>query len=74
MQTAGLLRNVPVLAGLSDDLLERLGGEIAEVQVRAARSQRDRRSRSWPDRSARTGRSLELEPAERRAECVCAPQ
>ncbi|HEY5051103.1 MAG TPA: cyclic nucleotide-binding domain-containing protein, partial [Acidothermaceae bacterium] len=35
MQAARLLRNVPVLRGLSDELLERLGGEVAEVHVAA---------------------------------------
>ncbi len=35
MRTAAFLRYVPVLSGLSDDLLERLAGQIREVQVRA---------------------------------------
>jgi NTE family protein len=35
MQAAGLLRNVPVLRGLSDELLERLAGGVAEVHVAA---------------------------------------
>ena len=34
MRTAAFLRNVPVLAGLSDELLERLAGQIREVHVR----------------------------------------
>jgi hypothetical protein len=34
-QGVGFLRNVPVLAGLSDALLERLAGQVEEVQVRA---------------------------------------
>ncbi len=33
--SVAFLRNVPVLAGLSDELLERLAGEVEEVQVRA---------------------------------------
>ena len=35
MHAASFLRNVPMLAGLSDELLERLAGEVEEVQVRA---------------------------------------
>ena len=35
MRTAVFLRNVPILAGLSDALLERLSGEIRSVRVRA---------------------------------------
>ena len=35
MRTAFFLRNVPVLAGLSDELLERLAGEVREVRVPA---------------------------------------
>lgn len=35
MLAAAFLRNVPVLAGLSDALLERLAGQVAEVEVRA---------------------------------------
>jgi predicted acylesterase/phospholipase RssA/CRP-like cAMP-binding protein len=35
MRTAGFLQNVPVLSGLNDDLLERLAGEVREVQFRA---------------------------------------
>jgi NTE family protein len=33
--SVAFLRNVPVLAGLSDALLERLAGQVEEVQVRA---------------------------------------
>src|ERR1039458_7657199 len=33
--TVGFLRYIRVLAGLSDELLERLAGEVAEVDVRA---------------------------------------
>ncbi|MCW3025057.1 MAG: conserved transrane transport protein [Solirubrobacterales bacterium] len=32
---AGFLRNVPVLAGLPDELLERLAGQVVELHVRA---------------------------------------
>jgi NTE family protein len=35
MRAVGLLRNVPVLRELSDELLERLAGEVAEVYVAA---------------------------------------
>jgi len=35
MHTAAFLRNVPVLAGLSDALLERLAGQVNDVRVRA---------------------------------------
>jgi NTE family protein len=35
MHTAAFLRNVPVLAGLSDELLERLAGQANDVRVRA---------------------------------------
>ncbi len=35
MRATAFLRNVPVLAGLSDELLERLGDQLREVQVRA---------------------------------------
>ena len=35
MRTAAFLRNVPVLAGLSDELLERLASEVDEVEFRA---------------------------------------
>ncbi len=35
MRTAAFLRNVPVLAALSDELLERLSGQVRETQVRA---------------------------------------
>lgn len=35
MRTAAFLRNVPVLTGVSDDLLERLSEEVKEVHVRA---------------------------------------
>src|SRR4051812_13763668 len=35
METSDFLRNVPVLAGLSHELLERLAGEVREVRVRA---------------------------------------
>ena len=35
MRTAAFLRNVPVLMGLSDELLERLADQVAEVHVRA---------------------------------------
>jgi predicted acylesterase/phospholipase RssA/CRP-like cAMP-binding protein len=35
IRTAAFLRNVPVLAGLSDDLLERLAGQTQEVRVPA---------------------------------------
>jgi CRP-like cAMP-binding protein len=34
MQAASFLRNVPVLAGLSDRLLEGLAAEVREVEVR----------------------------------------
>ncbi len=35
MQTAAFLRNVPVLAGLPDDLLRRLAGEVRELHADA---------------------------------------
>ena len=35
MRTAAFLRNVPVLAGLSYELLERLAGHVKDVRVRA---------------------------------------
>lgn len=35
IRTASFLRNVPVLAGLSDELLDRLSGQVNEVPVRA---------------------------------------
>ena len=35
MRTAAFLRNVPVLAGLSYELLERLAGQVKDVRVRA---------------------------------------
>jgi predicted acylesterase/phospholipase RssA/CRP-like cAMP-binding protein len=35
MHTAAFLRNVPVLAGLSDELLERLASQVNDVRVRA---------------------------------------
>lgn len=35
MRTVGFLRNVPVLRGLSDELLERLAREVGEVHVAA---------------------------------------
>jgi NTE family protein len=35
IRTAAFLRNVPVLAGLSGELLERLAGEVTEIEVRA---------------------------------------
>jgi predicted acylesterase/phospholipase RssA/CRP-like cAMP-binding protein len=35
MRTAAFLRNVPVLAGLSDELLERLARQVNDVRVRA---------------------------------------
>ena len=35
MRTAAFLRNVPVLQGMSDELLTRLAGEVADVRVRA---------------------------------------
>ena len=35
MHTAAFLRNVPVFAGLSDELLERLAGQVNDVRVRA---------------------------------------
>ncbi len=35
MRTAAFLRNVPILAGLSEELLERLADEVEEVRVRA---------------------------------------
>jgi predicted acylesterase/phospholipase RssA/CRP-like cAMP-binding protein len=35
MGTAAFLRNVPVLAGLSEELLDRLGGEVGERRVKA---------------------------------------
>ncbi len=35
MRAAAFLRNVPMLAGLSDELLERLAGEVREVHVEA---------------------------------------
>jgi predicted acylesterase/phospholipase RssA/CRP-like cAMP-binding protein len=35
MRTAAFLRNVPVLAGLSDELLERLAGQVNQVHVSA---------------------------------------
>jgi predicted acylesterase/phospholipase RssA/CRP-like cAMP-binding protein len=35
MRAAAFLRNVPMLAGLSDELLERLAGEVKEVHVPA---------------------------------------
>jgi NTE family protein len=35
MRTAAFLRNVPVLAGLPDELLERLAGQVRETAVRA---------------------------------------
>jgi NTE family protein len=35
MRTTGFLRNVPVLAGLPDDLLDRLSAQLREVHVRA---------------------------------------
>ena len=35
MRTATLLRNVPVLAGLSEELLDRLGDEVGERRVSA---------------------------------------
>src|SRR5579884_1682976 len=35
MRATGFLRNVPVLAGLSDELLERLASQLQEVHVRA---------------------------------------
>ncbi|HZU60054.1 MAG TPA: patatin-like phospholipase family protein [Solirubrobacteraceae bacterium] len=35
MRATGFLRNVPVLAGLSDELLERLSTQLQEVHVRA---------------------------------------
>ncbi len=34
-RTAAFLRHVPVLAGLSDALLERLAGQVEEIEVRA---------------------------------------
>jgi len=35
MRTAAFLRNVPILAGLSDELLEDLASGVGEVEVRA---------------------------------------
>jgi CRP-like cAMP-binding protein len=35
MRTAAYLRNVPVLAGLPDELLEHLAGQVNDVRVRA---------------------------------------
>jgi NTE family protein len=35
MRTAAFLRNVPVLAGLPDELLERLAGQVNDVRVHA---------------------------------------
>ena len=35
MCTAALLRNVPVLEGMSDELLTRLAGQVNHVRVRA---------------------------------------
>jgi NTE family protein len=35
MRTAAFLRNVPVLAGLSEELLDRLGDEVGERRVKA---------------------------------------
>jgi NTE family protein len=35
MRTAVFLRNVPILAGLPDELLERLAGQVNDVRVRA---------------------------------------
>src|SRR5947209_11287805 len=35
MRAAAFLRNVPVLAGLSEELLERLADDVEEVRVRA---------------------------------------
>src|SRR5215472_17817143 len=35
MRTAAFLRNVPVLAGLSDELLERPADQVTDVRVRA---------------------------------------
>jgi hypothetical protein len=37
MRTAAFLRNVPVFAGLSDELLERLAGQVNDVRVRPSR-------------------------------------
>lgn len=36
MRPAAFLRNVPVLAGLSEDLLERLAGQVTERRVRGS--------------------------------------
>src|SRR5262249_58983049 len=35
MRTATFLRNVPVLAGLTEELLDRLGDEVGERRVKA---------------------------------------
>ena len=34
MRTADFLRSVPVLAGLAEDLLARVAGEVEELRVR----------------------------------------
>src|SRR5271168_1614340 len=49
MQRVGFIRNVPIFAGLSEELLQRLAGEVREVRVRAG---------EWIMRAGETADSL----------------
>jgi predicted acylesterase/phospholipase RssA len=49
MQRVGFIRNVPIFAGLSDELLQRLAGQVREVRVQAG---------EWIMRAGETADSL----------------